>query len=109
MSVTQRRIHRSIDYQVEAKRKVIRQSLAEITVEVENALRDANLYSRVNIVVPSRHSLVTIASPVDVQTEEWSRISAIVRDILGQKLGGHGLCGRPLARTTANAARNVGD
>jgi hypothetical protein len=94
---------------VEAKRKVIRQSLAEITAEVENALRDANLRSPVSLVVPTRHSLVTIGSPVDVPTEEWLRISAIVREILGQKLGGHGLCGRPLARTTANAARNVGD
>ena len=106
MSVTQRRLHRSIDDQAEAKRKVIRQSLAEIAVEVDNALRAENLPSIV-VTVPTRYSLVTIAGPRDVPFDEWSRMSAIVREILGQKLGGHGLCGRPLALTIANAARNV--
>jgi hypothetical protein len=108
VSVTQRRIHRSIDDQVEAKRKVIRQSLAEITVEVENALRAENLPSIV-VTVPTRYSLVTIAGPRDVPFDEWSRMSEIVCRILEQKLGGERYRGRPLARTIANATRNVGD
>ena len=79
MSVTQRRFHRSIDDQAEAKRKVIRQSLAEIAVEVDNALRAENLPSIV-VTVPTRYSLVTIAGPRDVPFDEWSRMSAIVRE-----------------------------
>ena len=50
MTVAKRRS--STDDKVEAKRRIIRQSLDQITVEVELALRDAKLSLPVHIVVP---------------------------------------------------------
>jgi hypothetical protein len=93
----------STDDKVEAKRKIIRRSLDEITAEVEQAMRVANIRSPVHIAVPSRHSLVTIGSTRDLPSEEWSRMSSIVCEVIGQKLGREGLRGRPLARATATA------
>jgi hypothetical protein len=91
------------DDKVEAKRKIIRKSIDEIAVEVASAMKDANLHSPVNIVVPTRHSLVTIAGACDLLPDEWSRMSEIVRQVLEQRLGGTGLRGRPLARALAYA------
>jgi osmotically-inducible protein OsmY len=93
----------STDDKVEAKRKIIRRSLDEITAEVTSKMRGENLHSSVNIVVPSRHSLVTIAGPCDSSSEERSRLSSIVCEVIGQKLGREGLRGRPLAHATATA------
>jgi hypothetical protein len=93
----------STDDKVEAKRKIIRRALDEITAEVASKMRGENLHSSVNIVVPSRHSLATIAGPLDLPTEVWSRVSEIVCEVIGQKLGREGLRGRPLARATATA------
>jgi hypothetical protein len=104
MTVAAKRRHSSsTDDKVEAKRKVIRKSLNEITAEVASAMRDANLHSPINIVVPTRHSLVTIASVRDLPPDEWSRMSEIVRQIVGKRLGGSELRGRELARAVANA------
>jgi hypothetical protein len=104
MTVAKRRRNSSTDDKVEAKRKIIRKSLDEITVEIEQALRCANLRSAVSIVVPSRYSLVTIGGVRDLPPDEWSLVSAIVRRIVGQRLGGRELRGRPLARAVATAA-----
>jgi hypothetical protein len=101
MTVAKRKL--SADDKIEAKRKIIRQSLDEITAEVASKMRGENLHSLVNIVVPSRHSLVTIGCTRDLPSEKWSRMSAIVCEVIGQKLGREGLCGRPLARATATA------
>jgi hypothetical protein len=99
----------STDDKAEAKRKVIRRSLDEITDEVAPKMRDNNLHCSVNIVVPSRHSLATIAGPRDLPTEVWSRVSEIVCEVIGQKLGRGGLRGRPLARATAAAKITTAD
>ena len=80
----------------------------EITAQIECALTDADIRSPISIVVPSRHSLVTIACPCDLPSEEWSRMSSIVCEVIGQKLGREGLRGRPLARATANAVMAAG-
>jgi hypothetical protein len=93
----------STDGKVEGKRKIIRQSLDQIKDEIEHALQDANLNSPINIVVPSRYSLVTIGGTRNLPPDEWSRMSAIVREIVGKRLGSGGLRGRPLARATAIA------
>jgi hypothetical protein len=93
----------STDDKVEAKRKIIRRTLSEIIVAVEQAMQRENLRSRIEIVVPTRHSLVTIAGPRDSSSEERSRLSSIVCEVIGQKLGREGLRGRPLARATATA------
>ena len=97
----------STDDKVEAKRRIIRQSLDEIKVEIEQALRDANLRSWINIVVPSRYSLVTIASPEDIPPDERSLMSTIVRQVLGQKLGAKELRGRPLTSGMATATADI--
>jgi hypothetical protein len=99
----------STDEKTEAKRKVIRRSLDEITDEVASKLRGENLHSSVNIAVPSRYSLVTIGGARDLQSEEWSRMSAIICEVIGQKLGRAGLRGRPLARATATAKITTAD
>jgi hypothetical protein len=99
----------STDNKVEAKRKIIRQSLDEIAAEVASKMRVENLHSSVNIVVPSRHSLVTIGGTRDLPTDVWSRVSEIVCEVIGQKLGREGLRGRPLARATATAKLSAGD
>jgi hypothetical protein len=99
----------STDDKVEAKRKIIRQSLDEITAEVASKMRDANLHCSVNIVVPSRHSLATIGGTSDLPTDVWSRVSEIVRDVIGKRLATEGLRGRPLARATATAKITAAD
>jgi hypothetical protein len=99
----------STDDKVEAKRKIIRRSLDEITAEVASKMRGENLHSSVNIVVPSRHSLVTIGGTRDLPTEVWSRVSEIVCEVIGQKLGRGGLRGRPLARATATPKMSTAD
>jgi hypothetical protein len=109
MSTTRRKRSSSTDDKTEAKRKIIRRSLDEIIVAVEQAMQRENLQSRVQIVVPSRHSLVTIASPCDSSSEEWARLSSIVSEVVGQKLGREGLRGRPLARATATTRLSAAD
>jgi hypothetical protein len=103
MSAKRRKCSSSTDDKTEAKRKIIRQSLDKIIVAVEQAMQRENLCSRIQIVVPSRHSLVTIAGPCDSSSEDWSRLSSIVCEVIGQKLGREGLRGRPLARAAATA------
>ena len=60
MTVAQRKSW--TDGKVEAKRRIIRQSLDETTAEVKLALRYAKLSLPVHIVVPSRHSLAPLMS-----------------------------------------------
>jgi hypothetical protein len=96
------------DDKVEAKRKIIRRSLDEITAEIEQELRDANLRSSISIVVPTRYSLFTITSSHDAPNE-WQRMSRIVREIVAKKLGSEELRGRPLARATATAQMNAAE
>jgi hypothetical protein len=99
----------STDDKVEAKRKIIRQSLDEITAEVASMMSGENLHSSVNIVVPARHSLVTIGGTRDSSSAEWARISSIVCEVIGQRLGRDGLRGRPLARATATPKITAAD
>jgi hypothetical protein len=91
-----------IDDRIEQKRQIIRQALHEDTVEVEAAMRAENLRVPIRISVPSRYSIVTVRRPLNMTGDEWSRMSAIVREIVGRKLGGNELrSGRPLASVSA--------
>jgi hypothetical protein len=103
MSTTRRKRSSSTDDKTEAIRKIIRRSLDEFIVAVEQTMQCENPRSRIQIVVPSRHSLVTIAGSSYSSSEEWARLSSIVCEVIGQKLGREGLRGRPLARATATA------
>jgi hypothetical protein len=99
----------STDDKVEAKRKIIRQSLDEITAEVEAVMGGENLRSSISLVVPSRHSLVAITSPGNVPPDERARMSAIVREVVGRQLGSTGLRGRALSHATAKATTDAAD
>jgi len=104
MTIAKRRS--STDDKVEAKRKMLRRSLDAISAEVEAELRKSNLHAGINIVVPSRHSLITIAGPCGLPSEEWSRMSAIVRQVVANRLGGNELRSRALSYAMAKATTN---
>ena len=74
---------------------------------METELRKAGLSAVINIVVPSRYSLVTIAGPCGLPSE-WSRVSAIVREIVGEKLGGNTLRSGALSYAMAKATTDIG-
>jgi len=106
VSVTQGGSRTSVDDRIEAKRQIIRESLPEIKAEIEDAIRTENLHVPVGISVPSRYSVVTVRRPPNMTSKEWSRMSAIVSQIVGRKLGGKGLrSGRPLANSQMGTAR----
>ena len=88
---------------------MIRQSIIEVTADINAQLQSANLHSPVHIVVPSRYSIVAIGCPVQLPPDQWSRMSAIVRKIVGKRLGGSQLRGRPLARSVARAETDATD
>jgi hypothetical protein len=94
----------------DTQREVIRQSLDEIAAEVASALRDAHLDFPVFLTVPnSGDSLATMACPLDPSDSDWSHASAIVRRIIGQRLGDARLCGRSLHCAVANATMGAAD
>jgi hypothetical protein len=107
MTVAKRRS--STDDKVEAKRKIIRKSLDEITAEVQRELRCADLRSSISMVVPSRYSIVSIAGPHSVPPDDWSRMSEIARRVVARRLGGSQFRGRPLAHAVATAVIDVAD
>jgi hypothetical protein len=84
MTVAKRRS--SSDDKVEAKRKIIRRSLDEITADVACESRKANMCAGVNIGAPTRHTLLTITGQIDMAIEEWSRVSEVVRQMVGKSL-----------------------
>jgi hypothetical protein len=80
-------------------------SLDEIAAEVGTALRDAHLDFPIFITVPnSGDSLATMACPLDPSEGDWSHASAIVRRIIGQRLGDVRLRGRALHCAVVNGA-----
>jgi hypothetical protein len=109
VSVRNHKNSSSTDAKVEAERKIIRTSLDEITAEVQHELRCANTHASISIVVPSRYALATIVSLDDVPSHEWSRMSAIVREIVGKRLGKTGLRAKPLAHSMAIATVETAD
>ena len=90
---------------VESQREIIRQSLDEIAADVATAPRDAHLDFPVFLTVPNTgHSIATFATRLDPSDGDWSRASAIVRRIIGQRL-----CGRALHCAVANATMGAAD
>jgi hypothetical protein len=97
----------------DAQREIIRLALDEIASEVGTALREAYLDFPVFLTVPnSGESLATMSCPLDPSDNDWSRASAIVCRIIGQRLGDVRLRGRALHCAMANgtiAATDVMD
>ena len=94
----------------EAQREIIRRSLDEIAAEVAISLREAHLDFPVFLTVPnSGDSLATMACPLDPSDSDWFHASAIVCQIIGQRLGDARLCGRSLHCAVANATMGAAD
>ena len=89
----------------EAQRTVIKSMLNDIAAEIGDAIRNARLDAiPVYLTVPnSGDSLATIACPLDnLSDEDWSQASEIVCKVIGKRLGGMRLRGRPLVCAAAN-------
>jgi hypothetical protein len=76
------------DDALEAKRDTVRQTLSEITAELNSALVQAGLAYPVYMCVPmTGNSLLTFACPLDPDDHDWERMNHIVCDIVGKKIG----------------------
>ena len=95
----------SVDGKLYAQRDIIQHSLDEIAADVGVALRDAGLTCPVFLTVPnSGISLATVATPIDPPDEDWSRVIAIVCQILEERLDTGELRSRELRCAMATAA-----
>jgi hypothetical protein len=73
---------------LENQRDTIRQSLNEITAELNSALVRASLAYPVYLCVPtSGNAFLTFACPLDPNDDEWARITEIACEIVGRKIG----------------------
>ncbi len=89
---------------LESQRDTIRQSLNQITEELNSALAKAGLAYPVYMCVPTTgNSLLTFACPLDPDDDEWARITEIALEIVGQKTGTTQLQTRELACAMAGA------
>src|ERR1700730_6831000 len=94
----------------DAQREIIRLALDDIAAEVATALSDAHLDFPVFLTVPnSGDSLATMACPLDPSDGDWARASAIVCQIIGQRLGDALLHGQPMHSAVANATMGAAD
>jgi hypothetical protein len=92
------------DDRLESQRETIRQSLDDIANDIGMAMRDVGLKFSVYITVRnSGDSLATIATPSDESDVDWSRASAIVRQVIGKRIGSDRLCERDLPCAVANS------
>jgi len=88
---------------LQSNRDKIRQSLKEITSDLNSALIDARLVYPVYVCVPSTGALLTIACPLDPGDAEWIRITEIACEIVGRTIGATRLVARPIACAWAGA------
>jgi hypothetical protein len=98
------------DDRTEAMREIVRQSLIEIAQEVESRLKEAGLNVPIFLSVPEfgGKSIVTIASPVDPNDDDWRSVLAIVCEVAENRLDGVSLRGHELRSAMANAKMTVG-
>ena len=90
---------------LDAQRKIIRSSLTEIANDIGMLMRDVGLHFPVFMTVRDNgDSLATIATPLDPSNDDWERATAIVRQIIGQKIGDRKIRSRELFCAVANAA-----
>jgi hypothetical protein len=89
---------------LDAQREIIRSNPTEITSDIAMMMHDARLTFPVFITVrDSGKSLATIATPLDPSDADWRQASAIVCQIMENKIGGR-LRSRELLCAVANAA-----
>ena len=97
---------------LDAHRETIRNSLNEVASEVHTALVTAGLAYPVYISIPtSGIAYATFACPVDPSDAEWGRMTAIVMDVIGGRIGVDGLTSHSLscamAGTTMGSAEVI--
>jgi hypothetical protein len=91
-------------------RAKIRNSINEIAAELNSALVAEGLAYPVYICVPSSgNALATLACPLDPDDQEWDRITTIVREIVGKRIGATGLTTRRLACAMAGTTMASAD
>jgi len=90
---------------IEAKKELIRLSLTEIVHEVEIRMREAGLNFPVFVTVPSSgEAYAAIATPISPPDSDWLKVSALLCQIVGEKLGGLTLHSKELPCAIANSA-----
>ena len=95
---------------LETRRSTIRQSLDEIVNHVSIAMRDAHLDFPLALTIPSAgHAFIWMMTPGDPSVEEWEQASAIVRKIVGEKLGDIRLRSKHLPCAMVNATMAAAD
>jgi hypothetical protein len=94
----------------DAIRDIIRQSLSDITAELNSALVAAGLTYPIYLCVPTTGDvLVTFACPLDPTDGEWDLITQIVREIVGKEIGSMRLTARPLSCAMAGTTMAAAD
>jgi hypothetical protein len=88
---------------LEAKRDKIRQSLKEITSDLNAVLLDARLAYPVYVGVPSTGALLSIVCPLDPDDAEWVTITEIAREIVERTIGATRLLSNPIPCAWAGA------
>jgi hypothetical protein len=79
----------SLGDRIEGKREIVRQALDDIALEVGNRLREARLDVPVFLTIPrSGYAIVTMATPLDPLEDVWASVTAIVRQVVSDRLDG---------------------
>ena len=92
------------DDELENQKAIIRHSLNDIVNEVGMKMRTGGLHFQLGLTVStSGQALITIVTQEDPDDRDWSHATAIVRQIVGKKLGGMRLRSRSLRCAMANA------
>ena len=98
------------DY-LDAQRESIRGSLDAITNDLGMALRDAGFgHIPIYLVIPnSGDALASLATPLDLPDEEWSRILEIAYRVIQKKIGSGKLRRQALTCAAINAPMTSAD
>ena len=104
MDTSERKQDSSTAGDPEAQKTVIKSLLNDIAAEIGDAIRNARLNFPVYLTVPnSGDALATIVCPLDhLSDEDWSQAPEIACKVIGKRLGGMRLLGRPLVCAAAN-------
>jgi hypothetical protein len=105
----QRQRDPSDDDYPEAQRSIIRQSFDEIVNLVGIRMRDALLTFPLGLTIPSSGAFIPMLTPGDPSDEEWEKASAIVCNIVADKLGGIRLQRKRLPCAMVNATMAATD
>jgi hypothetical protein len=97
------------DDDLESQRSIIRLSFDEIVNLVGIRMRDALLTFPLGLAIPDSGAFISMMTPSDPSDEEWEKASVIVRNIVGEKLGGIRLRRKRLPCAMVNATMAATD